>query len=68
MLKLWTIYDHPKDFPNHYVARQFIGETPTDSIVMSSDLDLLRRTLIEMGLTCLTRTDEDNPKILEVWL
>lgn len=73
MLSMWTVYDHPLDYPEKYVARQFIvaasGPRPTASIIIADDLETLRETLcFEMHLACLTRSPEDDPKIVETWL
>jgi len=73
ILRIWTVYDHPLDYPDKYVARLFEtdanGSRPTESIIIADDLDMLRNTLcFEMHLTCLTRNPEDDAKIVEVWL
>lgn len=67
-LSLWTIYDHPRDFPNNYVARRFELEQPTSDVILSSDLESLRAELMARGLVCLTRNPADDPVILETWL
>jgi len=73
-MSVWTVYDHPTDFPNNYVARRFeISEggelKATDSIIISPDLETLRRVLlVETGLTCLARMEGDDPKIVETWI
>jgi len=73
MLRLWTIYKHPKDFPDSYVARQFEvtpdqGARPTASIVIASSLEFLREQMMDMGLVKLARSPEDDPVIVETWL
>ena len=67
-LSLWTIYDHPSDYPDSYVARRFELDQLTPGVVVSSDLEELRAHFIPMGLTCLTRSPEDAPQIVETWL
>jgi hypothetical protein len=68
-LHIWTVYDHPKDYPDSYVAREFVGLTPTSNSLISHDLEMLRTVLlVDMQLTCLTRDLHDDPKIIEVWL
>jgi len=68
-LSIWTVYDHPRDYPHCYVARQFRGEQPTNSVIISADLEKLRAVLLaEMGLTRLERSANDDPVILETWL
>ena len=72
MMNMWTIYDHPRDFPDFYVARLFKvdaeGTRATVEVVLSSSLDEIRRSMCLLGLTCLNRSPEDDPLIVEVWL
>jgi len=71
-LAIWTVYDHPRDFPNTFVARKHIarasGTEATDDIVVSPDLTALREVLALKGLTCITRHPDDEPQIVESWL
>lgn len=68
MIDIWTVYDHPSDWPDWYVARRFDGEEPTDDMLMNRSLAALRDSLADMGLTCLARSQEDDPVIVETWL
>ena len=73
LLSVWTVYDHPSDYPGHYVAREFLvhpdGPVMTDNVITSLQLEWLRDQLeYDMGLACLTRSPEDDPKIVETWL
>ena len=67
----WTIYDHPSDYPHCFVAREWrvtaAGLTPGEEIV-APELDMLRAFLRARGLVCLTRSPEDDPKLVETWL
>ena len=70
---VWVIYDHPKDFPDVFVARpQFVMEdhsvVPCKVAWANPDLDVIRNALAAIGLTCLTRSPGDDPKIVETWL
>jgi len=70
---MWTVYDHPTDYPDKYVARRFDvdgkGARPTESVIIHSDLDQLRDMLaFEMHLTCIARSPHDDPKIVETWM
>lgn len=67
-LSIWTIYDHPKDFPDQFVARLFVGEEPSNIVLVSEDIEQLRAALASNGLTVLCRSPSDDPKIVEVWL
>ena len=72
VLSIWTIYDHPKDFPNTFVARRHessrAGSQPTGDCIVSPDLERLREHLIELGLGCIPRSPYDDPNIVESWL
>jgi hypothetical protein len=71
-LQLWTIYDRPSDYPSNFVARLSLvgagGAQPTGRLLVSTDLDALRRQMMTWGLHCITRFAEDEPHIVEVWL
>jgi hypothetical protein len=72
-LAMWTVYDHPTDYPDSFVARRFDvdgnGAKPSESIIIHSDLNKLRDMLcFELRLTCLARSEGDDPKIIETWL
>lgn len=71
-LLIWTVYDHPRDMPHYWVARAHAvsaeGSAPTDQIETADTLEELRDWLAEQGLTCLARSPEDDPKIVESWI
>ena len=72
IMSMWVVYDHPLDYPTEFVARRHEvtkeGSRPTNEAMSSHSLDLLRDELVGRGLTCLTRSPEDDPKIVETWL
>jgi hypothetical protein len=72
VLCLWTIYDHPKDYPNAIVARKYDvnanGTTATGDVRLFANVELARQTMREMGLTRITRDPSDDPVIVETWL
>jgi hypothetical protein len=67
----FTIYDHPKDYPDHFVARGWLiedGEAkPTNALLFAESLENLRKQL-PVGLFCLTRHENDDPNIIETWI
>lgn len=68
-LSIWVIYDHPIDYPHCYVARCWIGEEKTDSVIISTDIEKIRDVLeFEMGLAKMLPMEGDDPKIVETWL
>jgi hypothetical protein len=71
ILNIWTIYDHPADFPDGFVARRFkvMGGVPlvTDDIVQG-DLSIIRGIFWGCGLHCIERDATDEAQIVESWL
>lgn len=67
VLNLWTVYDHPSDFPHSYVARRFELDQPTGDIIQG-ELQIIRKSFRICGLYCLKRHPADDPKIIETWL
>lgn len=73
MLTLWTIYDHPRDHPDHYVVRPFTvsaggGEPKPGDARLFHDIEVARKAMVLMGLTCLHREPNDDPTIVETWV
>lgn len=67
-LSIWVVYDHPEDWPEYYVAREWIGDQPGNMVTLDRNLDRLRERLQRLGLVRLERMPEDEPHILETWL
>jgi hypothetical protein len=71
-LEMWTVYDHPKDHPDSFVARRWtIGPNlaiPTDDWIEETTLEELRERMIEAGRVCIRRSLEDDPAIVETWV
>ena len=71
-LSVWTVYDHPLDFPHNYVARRHVatGERsgPTGDMMICTDLEPIRVELKRRGLIRFDRAPEDEPHIIETWL
>jgi hypothetical protein len=71
-LAMWTVYDHPSDYPDYYIARKWLVGSKraepeaTDEILLDADLDALRKR-IPPWLYCMGRQEGDDPKIIEVW-
>lgn len=71
ILDIWTVYDHPSDQPDFYVARRFVAlfdAVPTNDVILARDLGELRSTLLSYGLARIGRSAEDDPKIIESWI
>ncbi len=67
MLDIWTVYDHPSDHPDCFVARKFVLDKPTDTLVKADTLEDVRR-LLPQGLHRIARHVCDDPVIVESWL
>ncbi len=72
-LAMWTIYDHPLDFPDAWVVRRcFVvrggGPEPVFDVVprLASSLGEAR-SLVPRGLYCQPRYEGDDPFIVETW-
>lgn len=70
-LVLWTVYDHPSDYPDAFLARKSLIGTGisvmTHEVLVSKELEVIRQELREQGLVCLPRDLLDDPVIVEVW-
>lgn len=73
-LNIWVVFDHPKDFPNDYVVRQFVYDMPTGEHYHHTDLDNVREWVRKRGLKDgvflhrINRCAMDEPTIVECWL
>lgn len=69
-----TIYEHPRDYPDHFVARVWkIGPSITESgeIRLADTLDEARQSVFALAPHadfCMERSPEDDPTIIETWL
>jgi len=70
-LPMWTIYRPiTKDYPGKWLARLFLTmpeEKPTRLLIVGDSLEEVRRKL-PPGLAKLSRDENDDPVIEEVWL
>lgn len=77
-LDMWTVYDHPKDYPHDFIARRHVLNTgvavdkpmakATSDTIIARDLEQIRKQLRGAGLVCIPRMEGDEPQIVEVWL
>jgi hypothetical protein len=75
MIKLWTVYDSPDDYPGKVVAREFricrkdgkvVTETVGEPVIGDSVLEV--RSRLPSGLARLPREPADHPSVVETWL
>ena len=70
-LDMFSIYDHPLDYPDKWAVRRWIISTKGGE--KSAELGLAdsleeARSLVPQGKVRVPRFAEDDPKIVEVWL
>jgi len=65
---IWVVYDHPKDYPDHYIARRWDGIIGTDDILKDAKLEVIQQELELKGLVKLMPNEGDDPRILECWI
>jgi hypothetical protein len=71
---VWVIYDHPRDFPQHFVARKQVAMegyvVASGVFLLATDLERLRERLltVQPGLVRLDRHPSDDPVIVETWI
>lgn len=71
LLPMFTIYDHPLDYPESYVVRKWlIGKNIINDgiVIKDGSLEVVRMKLKEMGLVNIGADGETDPKILENWI
>ena len=70
-LEMFVIFDHPKDWPDKFVARQFLIQedtaTPTGTFWLGDSLDEVRSHL-PPHCARLERDPNDEPQIVESWI
>lgn len=67
-LLIWAVYDHPKDYPDHWVARPHSLYHGALQVSVSAHTLKGVRELLPPGLVRLERSAGDEAKIVEVWL
>lgn len=71
-LIIWTLYEHPTDYPNEYVLRRFDVEPDmaigTKHCLTADTADELRDAAMRAGLTRIKRNPEDESQVMESWL
>ena len=67
-LMMWVVFDHPNDFPNSWVARMWLDNTPQDTMLMADSYELIEMQLRNWDYINIGRNDEDDSKIHSVWI
>jgi hypothetical protein len=67
-LCLWTIYDHPRDYPDHIVARRHEAPGGPTQNAIGGKLEFLREIFESAGLHRIDREPGDDASIIETWI
>lgn len=71
-LDIWTVYDHPSDYPNSFVARKHtMTQGATSDLIIASTLEEVRemiQAVCPYVLSLIPRAEADDPVIVECWL
>lgn len=66
---IWTIYDHPKDAPDHFVVRVWYGPIAEPHCTHHDSLEDARLSIHALGGCVPFRRDpSDDPVIVESWI
>jgi hypothetical protein len=74
MLEMYTVYNHPRDYPDTFVVKKWIceaGNPPvqdTSYVFTSQSLQKCREEMQAKGLICIGRETNDDPVIEETWM
>jgi hypothetical protein len=66
-LELFIIYDHPRDYPGHFVVRRWVLDSPTADFAIADTLEAARAE-VPAGMHRIPRRPEDDPVIVETWV
>jgi hypothetical protein len=66
-LEMFVVYDHPRDFPGHFVVRRWLGGRPTADFAIADTLEAARAE-VPIGLHRLPREPDDDRVIVETWV
>lgn len=72
MLEMYVIYDHPLDYPNHWVTRRWevyrnADPEPTEAFTLHATLEAAR-SAVPPGKHRIQAMSEDDPTIIETWV
>lgn len=66
---VWTIYDHPRDWPQNFVVRRWFGEYAELEFMLCDSLEAARRLVQDDGGSFrIGRESADDPSIAESWI
>jgi len=71
MLSIWTVYDHPADFPDTIIARRFetgAGASGATKDFITGTLTEIRTAMDRCGLYRMPAAPADDENIIETWM
>lgn len=63
-----TVYEHPADYPDKYVARVFDMNRPTNLAVIADTYEELLEAIPTRNMARMERNPKDDPVIMETWI
>lgn len=67
-MPLITVYAHPADYPDKYVARVWDLDRPTNLAAVADDHEGILQAIPTAQMTRMDRSPKDDPCIVEVWI
>lgn len=71
MLSIWTVYDHPADFPDTIIARRFeagAGASGATKDFITGTVTQIRIAMLRCGLYRMPPAPTDDENIIETWM
>ena len=71
-LKIYTVYDHPDDYPDGFVLVMYVikgdGEKYRTPLLYHDNYEDIKEEMEMRGLMRLDRDPDDDPSIKETWI
>ncbi len=72
-LAIYTVYKHPKDYPDDFIVRRFIIDSgipvPDEEVFMyAKTVEEIHDRFVRAGKFFINRYEDDDPKIIGVYL
>jgi hypothetical protein len=67
MVEMFVIYDHPKDYPGHFVVRRWFGTIATSDFAIANTIEEARAEVPD-GLVRLPHQPGEDAVIAETWI
>lgn len=71
---MWTIHDHPADYPDQFVARLWLlhgnGPPAATPEVLCNSLEEIRQSMLRLGMiVCIApSSEEEDATLVETWI